>query len=493
MKEEKIFDFIYVWRKFFYFFGFLFGIAIHSATPYHKYTYTIWLILSFSLLVIFILFRKRSVPTIVFLLAIILGILRFDLSVPVLLSGSVESSSAVVQNVWFGSYGISTLVMIESGGVFATPIKLQLSLKDEIPIGSKINLQCTIKNNQKYTNESEYQQAMSYYYTGQNCANAKVQIIKSPSFWDMRDIFRIWRDGVKRRISLALPGDEGILIAGILYGERNLSSFSKDLFRRAGLTHIIAVSGSNFTLIITVIFSILLGFGFWRHQAFTITTASMILFFGFVGFSASVARAALMGWILLLSRHLGRSNNIWYLCLLVAFLLCLYDPWMLIYDAGFALSFLATMGLVLFTPILMDHMKFIPSIGGLREAAATTFSATLMTLPYVSLVFDRISLAGLFTNLIAVPIVPWAMLFGFISAIFGGAFTYIDLPALGLSKAIFLSAKIADIFPWLDIHIQGMNIFLCFGLYVLIIRIWFLLRKKNDLYTKQSIYCNSTT
>ncbi len=493
MRGERIFGFIAIWSKLLYFAGFLLGVAIHSATPYYKYTFSLWLILSFSLLIIFFLFSKRSVHTVVFFLAVVLGIFRFDLSVPVLLSGSVESASATVQNVWPGSYGINAHVMVDPGGVSAVPIKLQLSLKDAIPIGSKIGLQCVIKNNQKFADESAYQQTMSYYYIGQNCANAKIQIIESPPFWDLRDAFRLWRDGAKRRISSALPGDEGILIAGILYGERNLSPSAKDLFRRAGLTHIIAVSGSNFTLIVTLVFSILLGFGLWRHQAFTVTTAVMILFFGFVGFSASVARAALMGWILLLSRQLGRSNNIWYLCLLAASALCLYDPWMLVYDAGFALSFLATIGLVSYTPIFIERMSFIPSAGGLREAAATTFAATLMTTPYISLVFDRVSLAGLFTNLIAVPIVPWAMLFGFISATLGGALAYADLPALGLSKAIFLSAKIADIFPWLDIHIEDMNLPLCLGMYALIARLWFLLRKKNDLYTKQSIYCNPPT
>jgi competence protein ComEC len=325
------------------------------------------------------------------------------------------------------------------------------------------------------------------------CGSVKTQITHPPAFWDLRDAFRLWREGANRRISSVVAGDEGILIAGLLYGERNLSPSAKDLFRRAGLTHIIAVSGSNFTLIVTVVFTILLGLGLWRHQAFTVTTAAMVLFFGFVGFSASVARAAVMGWVLLLSRQLGRGYNIWYLCLLAASILCLFDPWMLIFDAGFALSFLATIGLVTYTPIFLERMSFLPAAWGLREAAATTFAATLMTTPYISLIFDRVSLAGLFSNMVAVPVVPWAMLFGFLSAAFGHVAPFINLPTLGLSKIIFLSAKIADICPWMDIHIQDMNLPLCLGMYALIVRLWFLLRKKNDLYTKQSIYCNPPT
>jgi ComEC/Rec2-related protein len=477
----------------FYLAGFLVGIAVHSVSPLAKYSISVWLPISIILGLSFIIANKQKRFLFFIFLSTTIGLYRFDLSVPEPLPSALNSTPVIIQSVWQSTYGKKANVIIPASNSGSASAKIQISLKEDIAIGSKINLTCSLKPREQEEGESKYQYYMWQNYSQGFCNSAKMENITPPAFYDLRESFSNWRKLANGRISSAIAGDEGVLIAGLLYGERNLSPQAKELFRRAGLTHIVAVSGSNFTIIVTVIFSILLGIGLWRHQAFTITTAAMLLFFGFVGFSASVARAAIMGWILLLARHLGRSPNIWHLCLLSAALLSLYDPWMFAFDAGFALSFLATIGLVIWTPIFTERLHRLPEIGGLREAAATTCAATLMTTPYISLIFERISLAGLFTNLVAVPIVPWAMLFGSISAIFGTQLQFVNLPTLGLSKIIFLSARIAEIFPWMDIHISGMNFFFCIGTYALIIRLWFLLRKKNDLYTKQSIFCNPTT
>ncbi len=473
-------------RRMFYLGGFLFGIIIHSITPLLKYSLNIWIFLSIVVSLTFLLTKNQTKVLAFVFLFFTIGLFRFDLSVPTPLPNELQSTTATIQNIWQSRYGKKANITFASS-------KIQINLKDNIPIGSKILITCKIKPRIQEEGESDYQFYMWQYYSDGYCGSSKIDIVSPPPWYDLRNSFAIWRNFANRRITSAIPGDEGILIAGLLYGERNLSPQAKELFRRAGLTHIIAVSGSNFTIIVTVIFSILLGIGLYRHQAFTVTTVSMLLFFGFVGFSASVARAAIMGWVLLLARHLGRAPNIWHLCLLSATLLSLYDPWMFAFDAGFALSFLATIGLVIWTPIFMEKLSRLPAIWGFREAAATTCAATLMTTPYISLVFERISLAGLFTNLVAVPIVPWAMLFGSISATFGSNVQFINLPTLGLSKIIFLSAQIADIFPWMDIHISGMNFVFCIGTYALILRLWFLLRQKNELYTKQSIFCNPPT
>ncbi len=486
MRRENFLNWLFLRRRMLYFAGFLLGIIIHSITPLTRYSLLLWLILSIVFTLAFLSMRARYRFLSFMIGAIILGLFRFDLSVPTSLITEVDSVTTDIENIWQGRYGKKANIIV--GGS-----KVQVNLKNNIPIGSKIRITCKLKSRRQEQGQSNYQFYMRQYYSMGYCGSAKIQVIAKPPWYDLRDAFYSWRELAKRRITGAIPGDEGILIAGLLYGERNLSLQAKELFRRAGLTHIIAVSGSNFTIIVTVVFSILLGLGLWRHQAFTVTTMAMLLFFGFVGFSASVARAAVMGWVLLLSRQLGRSPNIWHLCLLSASVLSLIDPWMLAFDAGFALSFLATIGLVTWTPVFGKLFRHLPETAGLREAASTTGAATLMTMPYIAFVFSRISLAGLFTNLVAVPLVPWAMLFGSISAGFGIYHDTINLPGLGLSKLIFLAARIADIFPWMDIHIQGMNFLICLATYALIIRLWFLLRQKNDLYTKQSIFCNPHT
>lgn len=493
MRRENFFDWLVLRRSFLLFGGFLSGITIHSITPLTKYPTSVWIILS-GLLGAGLYFNKRS-RSLLFpvIMCFLLGLLRFDLSIPQALRPEFNNQSAVITNIWQGHYGENAEIKIRPEKFWQAPQKVQVTLKKRLPIGSKILLTCKTKKRSQEQSSSRLNYYMSYHYANGYCGSAKITMTSPPSWYDFRNHFYTWRQYANRRISSALPGDNGVLVAGLLYGERNMSQTSKELFQRAGLTHLIAVSGSNFTIIVTLVFSLLLGLGLWRHQAFNATTFAILLFFGFVGFSASVARAAIMGWVLLLARHWGRVANIWHLCLLAATILCLFDPWLLFFDAGFALSFLATIGLVIWTPIFSQKMRFLPEVYGLREAAATTFSATLMTMPYVSLVFERISLAGLLTNIIAVPVVPWAMLFGSITAAVGNMHPTFNLPALGLTKIIFFSAEIANIFPWLDIHTKGSNLFISLGTYALIIRLWFLLRQKNDLYTKQSIFCNPNT
>ncbi len=497
MRREMRRENFYVWlalrRNYFLFASFLTGIAVHSLTPLTRYPTSVWTALGILLLLSLLLNQKIRSLLFPIIACLLLGLFRFDLSIPLDLPSEFNNKTAVITNVWQGKYGQNAEIKIKPEHFWQAPQKIQTPLKDSIPIGSKVALSCKIKERKQNSSNSVINFYMSFHYASGYCGSTKIQLISPPAWYDFREHFYHWRQYANRRISSAIPGDNGVLIAGLLYGERNMSETSKELFRKAGLTHIIAVSGSNFTIIVTVIFSFLLGLGLWRHQAFNFTTLAILLFFGFVGFSASVARAAIMGWILLLARHWGRVANIWHLCLLAASVLCLLDPWLLFFDAGFALSFLATIGLVIWTPIFSEKFKVIPEFWGLREAAATTFSATLMTMPYIALVFERISLAGLLTNMVAVPVVPWAMLFGTITAVFGEFNLYLNLPSLGLAKVIFLSAQIAELFPWMDIHIKGSNIFIFLGTYALIMRLWFLLRQKNELYTKQSIFCNPTT
>ena len=467
--------------------GFLIGIAVHSFFPLVVIPINyLWLMV--GLIVVLFIFIKHSNLSglfAVFILSIICGVLRFDFSVPRLdvLSGLQSSHfEASVQSNQSGQYGRQSLVNIRQ------PFKdnkisilARLSVIDSPPIGSRIFFSCNLKLYPKKSSETQTAYAARLKQAQMYCSPTKIIIIQSPAWWDVREQLALLRQNITRRISANLPGDDGILIAGMLYGERGMSAAAQEAFRRAGLTHLIAVSGSNFSIIVTLVSSILLGLGINRKQSFKLTTLIMVIFVAFVGFSSSVLRAAVMGWVVLLSRRVGRLPRIWHVITLSACILCLLDPWVLAYDVGFALSFLATIGLIIWTKYFDKLLFFLPTLGGVREAAATTFSATLMTLPYMAFYFERMSLAGLLTNCLAVPIVPWTMLFGFISAIWGhlAGWQIVSLPAQGSARIIFLASRIVDFVPWLDIHIHGMNLLYMLVTYIFIAICWLCVAKKN--------------
>ena len=416
------------------------------------------------------------------------GLIRFDIAIPRMID--IKDSQSFVgklTSVTDGLYGKQgTISPLDKGG--KGDFRLTINLKTSVPIGSTISFSCLPKPVTQKPDELDRRFAYRLHFAQATCTPKDLTVIKSPAWWDVRQSFVELRAWTNLRIKSILPGDEGALIAGMLYGERGMSQQSNNLFRNAGLTHLIAVSGSNITIVASIVFAILLGMGLWRRQAFWVTTVTLLAYVTFTGFSASVARAAVMGWLVLFARYIGRRPKTWHVLLVSAFALCLLDPWMLAFDAGFALSFLATIGLMSWSPIFSRLLKFLPEVGGLREAAATTISATLMTTPYLAFAFEKISLAGLVTNLIAVPLVPWAMLFGALSAAWGQFYgwEFVVLPSLGVAKLIFWSAHLSDYMPWLLMEMQRMNFVLLVATYFLLTWIWFKLRAKKSFSTAQA-------
>ncbi|MDD2786243.1 MAG: ComEC/Rec2 family competence protein [Patescibacteria group bacterium] len=422
---------------------------------------------------------------------LVIGLLRFDIAIPRAIDiKESQTFVGVLTDVNDGLFGKQGTIAIQppfSKGGRGNQL-ITINLKTSLPLGSAISFSCALKPVAQKPDELDRRFAYRLHFSQATCSPKDLTVIKPPAWWDVRQSFVELRAWTNLRIKSILPGDEGALIAGMLYGERGMSQQSNNLFRNAGLTHLIAVSGSNITIVASIVFAILLGIGLWRRQAFWVTTVTLLAYVTFTGFSASVARAAVMGWLVLFARYIGRRPKTWHVLLVSAFALCLLDPWMLAFDAGFALSFLATIGLMSWSPIFSRLLKFLPEIGGLREAAATTISATLMTTPYMAFAFEKISLAGLVTNLIAVPLVPWAMLFGAISAAWGQLYgwQFVTLPALGVAKLIFWSAHLSDYVPWLLMEIQRMNFVLLVATYFLLTWIWFKLRAKKSFSTTQA-------
>ena len=472
---------------------FCLGIAVHSLFAIKTISVFLAGIFLIGIFVIWLIsFYKQIFKLIlIFSLAFLAGLWRFDISIPVNLNSNLDSSiQASVLSVVRSNYNYRIRLKIKDDSYLRADPIITAYVSRNPPIGSVIEFNCYPK---KISNSdlSSYEQARFFHYSQANCSIKQYKIIKQPNIFDIRQNLFDWRNVLTRRIQGSLPGDDGILAAGILYGERGMSDQADETFRKAGLTHIIAVSGSNITIVVNIVFIIFMGLGLYRKQAFWLTVFAIFIFVAFVGFSASVVRAAIMGFLVLLSRHLGRLTNIWHLMLVSAAILCLIDPWLLFFDAGFALSFLATLGLIAWTPIFQEKLFFLPKIFGIQEVVTTTLAANIMTIPYIAFIFDRMSLAGLVTNLIVVPIVPYAMFFSALTAVIGPYLLnpYPALPAYGIMRIIFLASDIAKIFPWLDIHIKDSNSLFLLATYTLLIKYWFSLSKKNTLSTKNNSTC----
>ncbi|MBP6944891.1 ComEC/Rec2 family competence protein [Patescibacteria group bacterium] len=260
-----------------------------------------------------------------------------------------------------------------------------------------------------------------------------------PRYW----LTRLHKSLTQRARERFVP-DEAALITGILYGDRNLSKAAKTAFRHAGLTHIIAVSGSNMTIIVVVVARCLALFHLSRRQSFIGMVIGVILFTVFVGASAAVVRAAIMGILVQFAPLAGRLIRPSRLLLISALGFTLWHPWALFFDASFALSFLAMTGLLTYGRLIDTVLTKYISSEMLREIVTSTLAATILTTPYGAWAFGSFTLWGLPTGLIVLPLIPWTMGLGALALVIPTASVWcqiITLPASGCLWAILAIAR----------------------------------------------------
>ncbi|OGH87567.1 MAG: hypothetical protein A3J93_03520 [Candidatus Magasanikbacteria bacterium RIFOXYC2_FULL_42_28] len=221
---------------------------------------------------------------------------------------------------------------------------------------------------------------------------------------------------VGARVNLLWPEPESGLMAGLLYGEKSaLPAELLNNFNRTGLTHIIAVSGYNTSVIVVAVLAGLIFVGFWRKQALWLSALIIFAFVIFTGATASVVRAALLACIGITAQLLGRPARSLNGLVFAAALMILFHPLIIWYDAGFQLSFLAVIGVMYLGPKLAVIFKFENE----ENMLCTTMGAIILTLPLLAYQFGRVSLVAPLSNFLILWIIPFLMLSGFIAALIG--------------------------------------------------------------------------
>lgn len=207
---------------------------------------------------------------------------------------------------------------------------------------------------------------------------------------------------------------------GLLIGQRNtLPENVNNQLSAVGLTHIVAVSGYNLTIIMIAVTYVLQGRS--KYQSTLISALLIGLFLLFTGFSASIVRAAIVGALSLAAAYYGRSFRPVLLILLAACLTAGSNPIYIWSDIGWYLSFLAFFGVLVIAPLVLKRIYKHKRPKLLALVMAETMSAQLMALPLIMYIFGEVSLIALPANILIVPLVPLAMLVSFVAAL-GGVF-----------------------------------------------------------------------
>lgn len=213
---------------------------------------------------------------------------------------------------------------------------------------------------------------------------------------------------------------EAYLASALISGDKkNLPWAIKNNFRDAGLSHLLAVSGYNVALIVSAISGLIKG-RVGKKLEFVIIASVVISFVLLAGAKAPVIRAGIMGSLAALALKSGRASSGKRALLLAVTVMLAINPTLLVFDIGFELSVAATASILLLGPHLRKKLQRLTDFAGLRTNLATALAANVGVLPLVTIVFLKLPLYALLSNLLVVPFIPPIMLFSFMSALLGG-------------------------------------------------------------------------
>ncbi len=217
-------------------------------------------------------------------------------------------------------------------------------------------------------------------------------------------------------LETTLPKETAAFMAGILIGARSaLPKTYSDVLTALGLTHIVAVSGYNLTILVGF-----LNKHFAKNWRWGGLAGSLWIILGFViisGASASILRAGIMSALFLLASYYGKRLNLLVCMALVAVAMVVLQPQSLLSDIGWQLSFLSLFGITILAPKLSQLLPSKPKL--LNDILSVTLAAQIATAGLVVYKFGQISLLAPLSNLIVMPLIPGLMLLGFISSILG--------------------------------------------------------------------------
>ncbi|MFF0529689.1 ComEC/Rec2 family competence protein [Nocardia amikacinitolerans] len=227
--------------------------------------------------------------------------------------------------------------------------------------------------------------------------------VAAPPWWQ-RAAASVRHDFADAAAAVLADDAAGLIPALVLGDTSGLPEPVREDFKTAGLQHLCVVSGANFTILLTVVLFVVRTLTLGPRAAATAATAALVMFVVVARPDPSVLRAAAMGAITLLALVTGRRKQaLPALCAAVIGLLLVWPE--LAVNAGFALSVLATAGLILLAPSWADWLR---ARGWWRlpaEVVAVSAAAFTVTVPIMVALTGRISVVAILANVLVAPVI----------------------------------------------------------------------------------------
>lgn len=314
---------------------------------------------------------------------------------------------------------------------------LYITIKPQkaIPIhpGQVVQIQGLLRKPTKTEDGFDFAEYLAKNNTFASLGARSVEEVGNIGFW-----YRFGQRVLNANAVVGSPNRE--IISAFAIGNRPIDIPKKlsDEFAVAGLSHALAASGTQVSLLLFAVLALTNRFGKWVQIAAGICSVCVLVIL--CSPSASIVRAALMGGVSLLALSQGNKKKSLSALIGVATIMLIKNPCQ-IWDLGFDFSFAATFGLIVTGSKLSSSMAFLPP--AVAAAIAVPVAATVWTVPIQMLVFKQIPLYSIPANLLASPLV-WLLSLGSIA----GAFVSLVSPAVGSLASVALN-PVCSLLLWL--------------------------------------------
>ncbi len=295
-------------------------------------------------------------------------------------------------------------------------------------------------------------------------------------------VIEIIRQRFTAGMQTALPEPLAPFVMGLLVGQRaTLPENIKEDLTKVGLTHIIAVSGYNLTIILHASKRLL---GKQSKRITTFLSLGLIaVFLLLTGGSASIVRAAIVSVLSIAAGYYGREFKPLNLIFLAAAITAWVNPVYVWTDLSWYLSFLAFFGVMVVSPLVQARWPGGWHQSMLGGVALESICASIMTEPFILHIFGQMSLVSLPANVLVVTLVPLAMLLGLIAGLsgmfisnFAGWFAW---PAALLLNYMLDIAHILAGLPHIFVQNRSLSLVGMLGLYVVFAAVTVMLHNKT--------------
>lgn len=255
--------------------------------------------------------------------------------------------------------------------------------------------------------------------------------------------------------------ENGLAQAMVLARVGELSQTLRIEFSRAGIVHVISISGLHMALLTMLLELMLQAVGFGRTFRFGILAIFSFFYLVILGFPPPAVRSVIMVLLLLFARIVGRPSQGMHLLLMAATIMVMQNPYALGFDIGFQLSFAALGGIMATNEWWERVLRFMPERFAFRSVTAMTCSAQLFTWPLTAYYFGMFSLVAPVANIAVAallgPVLVGALLIPFAMSVPFAA-PFIVWPTFFMLKALIIVAHYASAVPFAVIPLPAYSL-----------------------------------